>query len=73
MTEWLNWTDTTTGQVLKKKVDNLVAVPGQMHTNHRGSREHDKSPRVYPLTELGEAWNLHFSKLLQVILLRSQV
>lgn len=30
-------------------------------------------PRVHSLTELGEAWNLHFSKLLQVILLCSHV
>ena len=38
-TELIN---TTTGKVLKWKVD-LVAVPGQMYTNHRGSLEHDKS------------------------------
>ena len=41
--DWTELINTTTGQVLKQEVDNLVAVPGQMHTNHRGSLEHDKS------------------------------
>ena len=42
LSDWTELINTTTGQLLKQKVD-LVAVPGQMYTNHRGSLEHDKS------------------------------